>query len=66
MTTEAQTFGLAGLLTVAGMAVMLWGVSLNNGEAPNAPILGGGAVVLVAIAVITLGIAASEPAHDAE
>lgn len=66
MATEARTFGLASLLVVAGMAVMLYGVSLNNGEAPNGPIMAGGAVMLAAIGVLTMGVMAAEPAHAGE
>lgn len=64
MANETRTFGAATVLTVVGLAVMLYGVTLNNGLAFNGPMLAGGGVVAVAILLLVFGVARLEPAHE--
>lgn len=63
MDSEARTFGAGTALTVVGLAVMLYGVSLNDGTAFNAPMLAGGVVVGAAIGLVLLGVNRLEAAH---
>lgn len=65
MVDETRTFGAATLLTVVGLAVLLWGVSLNNGTEFNAPMLAGGAVIAVGIGVIMVAVMRLEEGHEA-
>lgn len=58
MVNESRTFGAVVGLTVVGLLIMLYGVSLNSGQALNAPMLAGGGVLLVATAALTAGIGA--------
>jgi len=57
---DRRAFWAVLLVVLTGCGVMLYGVSLNHGAAPNVPVGVGGAVVLVGIAALTLGIAAAE------
>jgi hypothetical protein len=66
MVNEARSFGAAALLTILGLAVLLWGVSLNNGQAPNGPIVLGGAIIVVAIAILSAGVIRLDARHEAE
>lgn len=69
MVNESRTFGLVVLLTLAGLAVMLWGVSLNSGLALNTPMIAGGAVLVVATALLTVGVGVleePETEHEAD
>lgn len=65
MDNETRDFGLATLLTVVGLAVMLWGVSLNNGTAFNGPMIVGGLVVAVGIGLITVAVMRLEGSAEA-
>jgi hypothetical protein len=56
MASQRMTFGSTLGLTVVGLAIMLYGVSLNNGAGPNAPIAAGGAVILSAFAILAAGV----------
>jgi len=56
MVNESRTFGLVALLTLAGLGVMLYGVSLNSGQALNGPVIAGGVILVVAVAVLTAGL----------
>jgi len=56
MASQRTTFGSALGLTVVGLAIMLYGVSLNSGAGPNAPIAAGGVVILTAFAVLAAGV----------
>jgi len=53
---EAATFWLALLGTLLGMAILLYGVSLNSGVALNTTIVAGGVIMLIALALHTAGI----------
>jgi hypothetical protein len=65
MVNESRTFGVVVLLTLGGLGVMLWGVSLNSGMALNTPIIAGGLVLVVATGVFTAGInSIAEPEAD--
>jgi len=65
MVNESRTFGLVVLLTLAGLGVMLWGVTLNSGQALNTPMIAGGVVLVLATAILTAGIGAlAEPAAE--
>ncbi|WP_115862947.1 hypothetical protein [Halorussus litoreus] len=65
MVRESVTFGLSLLVTVVGLAIVLYGVSLNAGLALNEFMLAGGGVVLVAIALHTGALMSMDDAHDA-
>lgn len=66
MGTGSSTFGLAVALLVGGLLVMLYGVTLNAGESLNTPMLAGGAIVVVAVGVLTYGVMSLEgPATEA-
>jgi len=56
MASQRTIFGSAFGLTLLGLAVMLYGVSLNNGAGPNAPIAVGGTVVVLAVGVLAAGV----------
>ena len=58
MVNESATFTGATVVLVVGLVVMLYGVSLNAGQALNAPMLAGGVIVLVAVGIHTAGIMA--------
>lgn len=65
MVNETRDFGLAVVLTLAGLAVMLWGVSLNSGMAVNTPMLAGGVVIAVGIGIILVAVLRLEdPTED--
>lgn len=55
---ESVAFSLSLAGIIVGIAVMLYGVSLNAGQSLNIPMLGGSAVVLVSFAVLTLAVGA--------
>jgi len=63
MASESTTFGFATALTIIGLAIMLYGVTLNSGQAPNAVVAVGG-VVVVAFAVLTAGVMAIDGGHE--
>lgn len=65
MASQRTTFATALALTVAGLAIMLYGVTLNSGQAPNAPVAVGGTVVLVAFAILTAGVLAVDERSEA-
>lgn len=65
MVNETRDFGLATLLTIVGLAVLLWGVSLNHGAAFNGPIVAGGLIVAVGIGIILVALMRLEESHDA-
>lgn len=65
MVNETRDFGLATALTVAGLLVMLWGVSLNNGTEFNTPMIAGGVVIAVGIGIITVAVMRLEGADGA-
>ncbi len=65
MVNETRDFGLATVLTVAGLAVMLWGVSLNDGTAVNTPMIAGSVVIAVGIGIILVSVLRLEdPAEE--
>lgn len=66
MVSETGTFGWAVVLTVVGLVVMLYGVSLDNGTSFNPTMAAGGAVVAVGIGIILVGVLRLEAAHEAE
>ena len=63
MVRESRSFGLAVLLVLVGLAVLLYGVTLNHGAALNAVIAAGGAVVVVGIAIMTAGVIRIDAEH---
>jgi len=65
MASQRTTFGTAFGLTIVGLAIMLYGVSLNNGAGPNAPIAVGGTVVVLAVAVLAAGVIALDSQSEA-
>lgn len=60
MVKESVTFGLALAVTILGLAVMLYGVSLTSGESLTVPTVVGGVIVLAAITYHTYGVMALE------
>lgn len=58
MVDESVTFGLALAGTIAGLAVMLYGVSLTSGESLTIFTIVGGVIVLFAVTYHTYGIMA--------
>lgn len=58
MVDESVTFGLALAGTIAGLVVMLYGVSLTSGESLTVYTIVGGVIVLLAIMYHTYGIMA--------
>ena len=65
MVNESRTFGFVVLLTLVGLGVMLWGVSLDSGMEMNTPMIVGGVVLVVATGILTgvVGIL-DEPEHE--
>ena len=64
MASESTTFGFATALTIIGLAIMLYGVTLNSGQAPNTVVAVGGVVVVIAFAVLTAGVMAIDSGHE--
>lgn len=60
MTDESRLFGLSLVGVLAGLGVLIYGVTLNNGEELNEIMLAGGVVVLAAFGLLTLGVARLE------
>lgn len=58
MVDESVTFGLALAGTIAGLVVMLYGVSLTSGESLTVYTIVGGVIVLLAVTYHTYGIMA--------
>lgn len=65
MANEAVTFGLSTLVTVVGLLIMLYGVSLTSGMELTPYTIIGGVVVLGAVTLHTVGLMALDDAHDA-
>ena len=65
MVNETRDFGLATVLTVVGLLVMLWGVSLNNGTEFNTPMIAGGVVIAAGIGLILLSVLRLETPDEA-
>lgn len=63
MVNEARSFGLAFALVVVGLAILLYGVTLNHGESLNGVIAAGGGVVVVGVAILTLGVVRIDAQH---
>jgi hypothetical protein len=63
MVNEARSFGLAVALALVGLAVLLYGVTLNNGEELNAVIATGGVIVVVGLAILTVGVVRIDTRH---
>lgn len=66
MAKESTTFGLSMLLLLVGLAIMLYGVTLNNGQSLNATMLAGGTVAIVGVGVLTGGVLTLDSGHAAE
>ena len=60
MADESTVFGISLVGVLAGLAVLIYGVTLNNGEHLNELILAGGVIVLAGFGLLTLGIARIE------
>jgi hypothetical protein len=65
MANESVTFGLSTLITVVGLAIMLYGVSLTSGLSLTPYTIIGGVVVLGAISFHTVALMSLDDAHDA-
>lgn len=65
MVNEPRDFGLATLLTIVGLVVLLWGVTLNNGTAFNQPMLVGGLIVGAGIGIILVSVMRLEESGNA-
>lgn len=66
MVSETGTFGSATLVVLAGLVVMLYGVSLNNGVAFDLPMVVGGGIVIVGVIILMLGVLRLEEPEAAE
>lgn len=66
MVSETGTFGTATLLAVVGLAVMLYGVSLNNGTAFNEFMAAGGVIVGLGVGIIVVAVLRLEAAAEPE
>jgi high-affinity Fe2+/Pb2+ permease len=60
MADESTVFGLSLAGVLAGLGVLIYGVTLNNGEELNEIMLAGGILVLAAFGLLTLGVARLE------
>jgi hypothetical protein len=65
MANESVTFGLSTLVTVLGLVIMLYGVSLTAGMELTPYTILGGVVVLGAITLHTAALMSMEDAHGA-
>lgn len=66
MGNETRDFGAATLLTVVGLAVMLYGVYLDTGLAFNEFMAAGGAIVAIGIGVLVVAVMRLEAAPEPE
>jgi cytochrome c biogenesis protein CcdA len=57
MANESTMFGLSLVGVLAGLGVLIYGVTLTNGEELNEIMLAGGVIVLAAFGLFTLGVA---------
>jgi high-affinity Fe2+/Pb2+ permease len=57
MADDSTVFGLSLVGVLAGLAVLIYGVTLTNGEHLNELILAGGIIVLLAFGLLTAGVA---------
>jgi hypothetical protein len=60
MAADSMMFGTSLVGVLAGLGVLIYGVTLNDGKALNGVILAGGVIVLLAFGVFTLGVARLE------
>jgi len=63
MVNESRTFGSVVLLTLVGLVIMLYGVSLNAGQSLNTVVVAGGAVLIVALGLLVAGVDLLEEAE---
>lgn len=66
MVNETRDFGVAMVLTVVGLAVMLYGVYLDTGLVFNEFMAAGGAIVAVGIGIIVVAVLRLEGGHAGE
>lgn len=66
MVNNPVTFGASIVLVIAGLAISLYGVSLNSGQAINTPMIAGSVSILTGIGVLTAGIMRLDDTADAE
>lgn len=60
------TFGSTLLFVAVGLLVLLYGVTLNSGQAVNTPMIAGGILALCGMGILTLGVLTlDEPATEA-
>lgn len=66
MGNETRSFGTATVLTVVGLAVMLYGVSLDSGLVFNQAMAAGGVIVALGIGILVVAVMRLEAAPEAE
>ena len=66
MANDSIPFAASIVLTLVGMGVILYGVSLNYGESLNMPMVAGGVVLLLGIGILTQWIIAVDEQAAAE
>ena len=66
MASDSIPFVASIVLTLAGMGIILYGVSLNYGESINPPMVAGGVVLLLGIGVLTQWVIAVDEAAGGE
>lgn len=57
MANESTVFGLSLAGVLAGLGVLIYGVTLTSGEHLNVEMLAGGAIVILAFGLLTAGVA---------
>jgi len=57
MASDSTVFGLSFAGVIAGLGVLIYGVTLTNGEHLNSLMLAGGVIVLLAFGLLTAGVA---------
>lgn len=63
MVNDRTPFVLTILLTVIGLGIILYGVTLNYGAEFNGPMIAGGVVLLLGIGVLTAWIISVDEQH---
>ena len=53
MVNDRTPFALTIVLTLVGLGILLYGVTLNAGEQLNGPMIAGGAVLVLGIGALT-------------
>lgn len=66
MDKETSMFVLPPFLLIGGLVVVIYGVSLNSGQAINMTMVAGGVVMLVAVGILAFGLMTLEDEEEGE